>query len=64
MDHFRALHDGHHCWLSDLRPPTSSSWKNHGFVTPTDYLNHRFHHLGINLIAPCVMILALGYWLN
>ena len=20
MDHFRALHDGHHCWLSDLRP--------------------------------------------
>ena len=37
--------------------------KTHGFITPTDYLNHRFHHLGINLIAPCVMILALGNFL-
>ena len=37
--------------------------KQHGFITPTDFLHHRFGHTGVNILAPLVMILALGNFL-
>jgi len=35
----------------------------HGYITPVDYLNHRFQSRAINLIASIVMILALSNYL-
>lgn len=37
--------------------------RRHGFITPTDYLNHRFGSRALNLIAPLIMIAALGNYL-
>ncbi len=34
--------------------------KKHAFITPTDFLNHRFAHRGINLLATAIMVTALG----
>ncbi len=35
----------------------------HGFITPNDFLNHRYRHKGINIVAPILMVLALGNYL-
>ena len=37
--------------------------KKFGFITPTDYLNHRFKSKTINRLGPIVMIVALGNYL-
>ncbi len=37
--------------------------KKHHFITPNDFLNHRYGHKGINIVAPVLMILALGNYL-
>jgi len=37
--------------------------RKHQFITPNDFLNHRYHHRGINIVAPILMILALGNYL-
>ncbi len=34
--------------------------KQHAFVTPTDYLNHRFNHRGVNLLATLIMVAGLA----
>ncbi len=34
-----------------------------GFITPTDYLNHRFRSPGLNVIASLVMVVALSNYL-
>jgi SSS family solute:Na+ symporter/sodium/pantothenate symporter len=34
--------------------------KQHAFVTPTDYLSHRFNHRGLNLLATLIMVAALS----
>lgn len=34
--------------------------KKHGFITPTDYLDHRFGNRGLNLLATVIMVAALG----
>jgi SSS family solute:Na+ symporter len=34
--------------------------KKHAFVTPTDYLQHRFNHRGLNLLATLIMVAALS----
>ncbi|MEM9016801.1 MAG: sodium:solute symporter family protein [Verrucomicrobiota bacterium] len=34
--------------------------KERGFITPTDYLNDRFSHRGLNLLATAIMVAALG----
>lgn len=34
--------------------------KQHAFVTPTDYLAHRFNHRGINLLATLIMVASLS----
>ena len=35
----------------------------HHFITPNDFLNHRYRHRGINIVAPILMILALSNYL-
>jgi len=37
--------------------------QKHQFITPNDFLNHRYGHRGINILAPILMILALGNYL-
>jgi hypothetical protein len=34
--------------------------KRHSFITPTDFLNHRFGSRAINLLATAIMVAALG----
>lgn len=34
--------------------------KQHAFVTPTDYLQHRFNHRGLNLLATLIMVASLS----
>ncbi|MDF1861385.1 MAG: sodium:solute symporter family protein [Verrucomicrobiales bacterium] len=34
--------------------------KKHGFITPTDYLNHRFRSRALNLLGTAIMVAALG----
>ncbi|HRH96505.1 MAG TPA: sodium:solute symporter family protein, partial [Prosthecobacter sp.] len=34
--------------------------KQHAFVTPTDYLQHRFNHRGLNLLATLIMVAGLA----
>ena len=41
-------------------PRLHSLAKQKGFITPTDYLNHRYGSSAINIIATIVMIVALG----
>lgn len=33
--------------------------KQHAFITPTDYLAHRFNHRGLNLLATLIMVASL-----
>ena len=37
--------------------------KKYGFITPTDFLQHRYHSQAINLLGPIIMIAALGNYL-
>lgn len=37
--------------------------KRHGFITPTDFLNHRFGSRGMNLLASVIMVAALSNYL-
>ncbi len=41
-------------------PKLFSLAKKHHFITPTDYLAHRFNHRGLNLLATLIMIAALS----
>lgn len=41
-------------------PKLHSLAKKHGFITPTDYLDHRFGNRGMNLLATMIMVAALG----
>jgi SSS family solute:Na+ symporter len=34
--------------------------KKHAFITPTDYLQHRFNHRGLNLLATLIMVASLS----
>ncbi len=34
--------------------------KQHSFITPTDYLHHRFNHRGLNLLATLIMVAGLA----
>jgi solute:Na+ symporter, SSS family len=35
----------------------------HGFITPNDFLHYRYQHRGMDILAPILMILALGNYL-
>ena len=37
--------------------------KRHGFVTPTDYLQHRYDHPPLNFLATIVMVVAIANYL-
>ena len=37
--------------------------RKHGFVTPTDYLHHRFHHAPLNFLATIVMVVAISNYM-
>lgn len=37
--------------------------RRHNFVTPTDYLNHRYNHSSLNLLATIVMVVAIANYL-
>ncbi len=37
--------------------------RKHGFVTPTDFLQHRYSHSGLNLIATVIMVVVLANFL-
>lgn len=42
-----------------LAPKLFTLAKKHVFITPTDFLAHRFQHRGLNLLATLVMVAAL-----
>lgn len=42
-----------------LTPKLFTLAKKHVFITPTDFLAHRFQHRGLNLLATLVMVAAL-----
>lgn len=46
-----------------LAPQLHRLSKKYGFITPTDFLNHRFQSKLINVLGPCIMIAALGNYL-
>lgn len=50
------------CYLI-YAPKLYSLSRQHGFVTPTDFLQFRFKHRGLNLLASIIMIIALSNFL-
>ena len=44
-------------------PKLQSLAKNRGFITPTDFLDHRFASSGVNLLATIIMIVAISNYL-
>lgn len=44
-------------------PKLQSLAKNRGFITPTDFLDHRFASPGVNLLATIIMIVAISNYL-
>lgn len=42
-----------------LAPKLFTLAKRHVFITPTDFLAHRFQHRGLNLLATLIMVAAL-----
>ncbi|MBL9180509.1 MAG: sodium:solute symporter family protein [Verrucomicrobiaceae bacterium] len=42
-----------------LAPKLFTLAKKHVFITPTDFLAHRFQHRGLNLLATLIMVAAL-----
>jgi SSS family solute:Na+ symporter len=42
-----------------LAPKLFTLAKRHVFITPTDFLAHRFEHRGLNLLATLIMVAAL-----
>lgn len=37
--------------------------RRHGFVTPTDYLQHRYQHAPLNFLATLVMVIAISNYM-